>query len=79
MTLLPNDAILDHVVNCPKTGLLAGMSKDDIHVSVSTISPHTSRAMAKMHAKHGSHYVGSPVFARPDGMAMKAAYYPVGG
>ena len=48
-TLLPNDKIIRDVVNNPKTGLLAGMGKNDIHVSVSTISPHTSRELAKTH------------------------------
>ena len=40
-----------------------------MHVGCSTVSPHTSRAIAEFHAAAGQSFVSAPVFARPDGMA----------
>jgi 3-hydroxyisobutyrate dehydrogenase-like beta-hydroxyacid dehydrogenase len=40
-----------------------------IHVSMSTISPATSRKLAEQHARHGVAYVAAPVFGRPEAAA----------
>ena len=36
---------------------------------MSTISPDTSRELAKLHAKSGGHYLAAPVFGRPEAAA----------
>lgn len=75
ISMLPNDKVLEHVVEDRKTGLLAG---DDafkgIHIGCSTVHPDTSRVMAASHR-----YIGAPVFARADGVAHRAASLVVGG
>lgn len=40
-----------------------------VHVSMSTISPATSRKLAEQHAQHGVSYVAAPVFGRPEAAA----------
>ena len=37
-----------------------------IHVSMSTVSPETSRMLAKKHAEKGVKFIAAPVFGRPD-------------
>lgn len=39
------------------------------HVSMSSISPDTSRKLAKLHAAYGGHYLAAPVFGRPEAAA----------
>mmetsp|Transcript_12492 Transcript_12492/g.24823 ORF Transcript_12492/g.24823 Transcript_12492/m.24823 type:complete len:338 (+) Transcript_12492:66-1079(+) len=78
VTMLPNDKVLNHV--CREEGLvdaLASSHDKSLHVSCSTVSPYTSRELSDFHlaASAGSKYVGAPVFARPDGLALKQASF----
>ena len=77
-TALPNDAIL-FTVSRGDGGIISSLSPGAIHVSCSTVSPDTSRAIAKEHKERGSGFVCAPVFARPDGMALGHATIPVSG
>ena len=56
---------------------LASSHDKSTHVSCSTVSPYTSRELSDFHlaASAGSKYVGAPVFARPDGLALKQASF----
>ncbi len=76
ISMLPNDAALTAVT---EASILPHMNTNGIHVSCSTVSPHTSRMLAEKHAEAGSAYVGAPVFARPDGIASKQASFVVSG
>jgi 3-hydroxyisobutyrate dehydrogenase-like beta-hydroxyacid dehydrogenase len=78
ISILPNDTVLNAVTHGPD-GLIANMQKDGIHISCSTVSPHTSRSLAVAHSLAGSQYVGAPVFARPDGLANKSGTWVVSG
>mmetsp|Transcript_4767 Transcript_4767/g.9558 ORF Transcript_4767/g.9558 Transcript_4767/m.9558 type:complete len:338 (-) Transcript_4767:51-1064(-) len=78
VTMLPNDAVLKHV--CLSEGMIDTMANahsSSLHVSCSTVSPYTSRELDSLHtaANPNSKYVGSPVFARPDGLALKQASF----
>jgi 3-hydroxyisobutyrate dehydrogenase-like beta-hydroxyacid dehydrogenase len=42
-----------------------------IHISMSTVSPNTSRALAERHARFGGRFVAAPVFGRPEAAAAK--------
>jgi len=42
-----------------------------IHVSMSTVSPVTSRTLAERHARFGGQFVAAPVFGRPEAAAAK--------
>ena len=77
-TVLPNDASLVDVVE--GGGLLEALSGSGaVHVSCSTVSPHTSRSLAERHAAVGASFVSAPVFARPDGMRAAQATIPISG
>jgi 3-hydroxyisobutyrate dehydrogenase-like beta-hydroxyacid dehydrogenase len=69
ITLLSNDAALEEVVTGPG-GLVEGPS-GMVHLSMSTISPQTSRRLAGIHAEQGDQYVAAPVFGRPDAVAAR--------
>ena len=55
------------------------MPPGGLHISCSTVSPFTSRDIAALHTDRKVRFVGAPVFARPDGVERKQAYFVVGG
>lgn len=71
ITLVSNDAALEQVVSGPNG--LAQAPKGILHVSMSTVSPETSRRIALIHADRGDEYVSAPVFGRPDAVASRRA------
>src|SRR5262249_12912689 len=47
-------------------GILAGLSRDAIHIGATTMSPRCAREVAALHAAYGSHFVAAPRLGRPD-------------
>ena len=77
ISVLPNDRILRDVV---ENDILHHLHPHSLHVSCSTISPDTASHLSDLHSAHnGSHYIASPIFARPDGMAAGNAIFPISG
>ncbi|WP_462411755.1 NAD(P)-dependent oxidoreductase [Neobacillus sp. Marseille-QA0830] len=70
ITMVANDQALEEVVMGPE-GFGEKLGKGGIHLSMSTVSPKTSRKLASYHQQHGSEYVASPVFGRPDAAAAQ--------
>jgi 3-hydroxyisobutyrate dehydrogenase-like beta-hydroxyacid dehydrogenase len=70
MTMLADDAAVESVV-MGAHGIAARLGRDGIHVSLSTISPATSRRLASYHAEHENTYIAAPVFGRPDAAAAR--------
>jgi 3-hydroxyisobutyrate dehydrogenase-like beta-hydroxyacid dehydrogenase len=70
MTMLADDAAVESIVT-GANGIAARLGPGGIHVSMSTIAPATARRMAAYHADHGSIYVASPVFGRPENAAAR--------
>jgi 3-hydroxyisobutyrate dehydrogenase-like beta-hydroxyacid dehydrogenase len=70
MTMLADDAAVESVV-MGAHGIAARLGRDGIHVSLSTISPATSRRLASYHAEHDNTYIAAPVFGRPDAAAAR--------
>jgi len=70
VTMLADDAAVESVVTGAH-GIAARLGPGGIHVSMSTIGPASARRMAAHHADHGSIYVASPVFGRPDNAAAR--------
>jgi 3-hydroxyisobutyrate dehydrogenase-like beta-hydroxyacid dehydrogenase len=68
ITMVANDAALEQMAG-GEAGILAGLPKGGVHVSMSTISVALARSLAERHAAAGSHFVGAPVFGRPDAAA----------
>eukprot|EP00392_Amoebophrya_sp_AT5.2_P014930 g15112.t1 len=78
ISALPNDkAVEDLLLNQSKN--LQTLKPNTVHISVSTISPALARKLTEEHKKHGSVFISAPVFARPDGLAKKEAFFPVAG
>jgi 3-hydroxyisobutyrate dehydrogenase-like beta-hydroxyacid dehydrogenase len=64
VTLVSDDRALEEVT-LGGNGLLTRLG-DGVHLSMSTIAPHTARRLAGLHRERGSRYVASPVFGKPD-------------
>jgi 3-hydroxyisobutyrate dehydrogenase-like beta-hydroxyacid dehydrogenase len=70
LTMVSDDRALEDL--CLTSGsFVERLGSSGIHISLSTISPETSRRLAEHHAKHHVAYVASPVFGRPDAAAAK--------
>jgi 3-hydroxyisobutyrate dehydrogenase-like beta-hydroxyacid dehydrogenase len=50
-----------------------------LHISMSTVSPVTSRTLAERHARFGGRFVAAPVFGRPEAAAAKKLWVCVSG
>lgn len=70
ITMVANDQALGEVV-LGQEGFGEKLGTGGIHLSMSTVSPKTSRKLAAYHQEQGSTYVASPVFGRPDAAAAK--------
>jgi 3-hydroxyisobutyrate dehydrogenase-like beta-hydroxyacid dehydrogenase len=67
VTMLANDAALQEVAG----EVVEKLGKGGLHISMSTVSPQTSRELAALHAAAGSEFVAAPVFGRPEAAAAK--------
>jgi len=61
-TILWDDSSLEEVVT--SEGFLDALG-DGLHVSMTTVTPETSRRIASLHAAHGSMFVEAPIFGIP--------------
>ena len=68
ITVLADDSVLEEIVS-PQ--LIQGLGNGGLHISMSTISPETSRKLHALHESMGSHYVAAPIFARPEAIRAK--------
>jgi 3-hydroxyisobutyrate dehydrogenase-like beta-hydroxyacid dehydrogenase len=64
VTMVSDDRALEEVT-LGATGLLDRLG-DGVHVSMSTIAPHTARRRADLHRERGGRYVASAVFGKPE-------------
>ncbi len=69
ITLVSNDAALEQVVSGPNG--LTQAPRGILHISMSTVSPETSRRISQLHADRGDQFVSAPVFGRPDAVAAR--------
>src|SRR3954463_11246826 len=65
LTMLTDDRAVE-AVTLGTNGVLERLG-NGIHVSMSTIAPHTARRLAGLHRERGASYVASPVFGKPRG------------
>jgi len=70
LTMLADDHALEEVC-LPVGSFVEKLGTRGVHISLSTISPATSRRLAEHHARHKVDYVASPVFGRPEAAAAK--------
>ena len=73
VTLMANDAALE-AVTLGEGGFAQRLGAGGLHISMSTVSPETSKRLAEAHTRHGSLFVAAPVFGRPDAAAARKLY-----
>ncbi len=78
ITMLSNDAALEEVV-LGRDGILEALGAKGVHLSMSTISPATSRLLAAHHGRRGTSYLAAPVFGRPEAAASKKLWIALSG
>lgn len=76
-TMPIDDASLEEILT--KGGLLAGLHKGAIHVSLSTLSVALSKRLTEEHGKRMQHFVAAPVFGRPHIAEAGKLWVVVGG
>lgn len=70
MTMLADDAAVEHVVTGPG-GIAGALPQSAVHLSCSTISTALARRLAALHAERGQGFLSTPVFGRPDAAEAK--------
>jgi 3-hydroxyisobutyrate dehydrogenase-like beta-hydroxyacid dehydrogenase len=78
VTMLADDAAVEQVTFGPD-GLIAGLRRGAIHVSMSTISVALSRKLREAHRAAGQGYVAAPVFGRPEAAQKRQLWIVCGG
>jgi len=68
ITMLADDAAVEAAV-FGNDGIAAGLPKDGLHISMSTIGFACSERLAAAHAERGQRYLSAPVFGRPEAAA----------
>jgi len=77
ISLLWDDASVECVV--AGDGFLDRLGEGGVHVSMSTLSPEGSQAIAALHARSGSQFVEAPIFGRPEAAAARHLWIPCAG
>ncbi|MFC4619566.1 NAD(P)-dependent oxidoreductase [Camelliibacillus cellulosilyticus] len=77
VTLLWDDKALESVVM--SQSFLEKLGTGGIHISMSTVSPDTSRKLAALHAEHGSVLVEAPIFGGGQDAAAHQLSIPIAG
>jgi 3-hydroxyisobutyrate dehydrogenase-like beta-hydroxyacid dehydrogenase len=65
MTMLADDVALEQVL-AGSEGLIEGLRRGALHVSLSTISVAAAERTARRHAERDQRFLSAPVFGRPD-------------
>ena len=78
ISLLSNDSVLEEAV-LGAGGFADALGEGGLHISMSTVSPETSRKLAAEHARRGSLFVAAPVFGRPDAAAARTLWICLSG
>src|SRR3984957_19094674 len=78
MTMLADDAALEQVLAAGE-GLLDGLRRGALHVSLSTISVAAAERTARLHAERGQRFLSAPVFGRPEAAAAAKLFVVAAG
>jgi 3-hydroxyisobutyrate dehydrogenase-like beta-hydroxyacid dehydrogenase len=78
LTMLADDAALAQVLEGPE-GLLAGLPRGALHVSLSTISVSAAERITAQHRELGQRLLSAPVFGRPEAAAAAKLFIVAAG
>src|SRR5258707_4414764 len=81
ITMLPDDDAVREVALGREEikGLIAGLARGAIHLSMSTISTAAASQLAAAHARCGQGYVAAPVFGNPDAAKARQLFVVAAG
>jgi 3-hydroxyisobutyrate dehydrogenase-like beta-hydroxyacid dehydrogenase len=77
-TIVSDDVALKNICE-GENGLFANLSKESIHVSMSTVLPKTIEEINASHKKNGQQFLAAPVFGRPEAAAAKKLNFVISG
>lgn len=75
--LADDDSLLS--VTTGEDGFISALKTGAVHISMSTISPDTSKNLYSLHQESGSHYLTAPVFGRPAAAADAKLFICISG
>ncbi len=78
ITMVADDAALE-AVTLGADGLLSTLGAEAVHLSMSTVSPPCTRALAARHRDAGRAFLAAPVFGRPEAAAAAKLWICAGG
>jgi len=78
ITMLADDPAVEEVV-LGADGVLAGLKRGSIHISMSTISVALAERLASEHQAAGQRFVAAPVFGRPEAAAASKLFIVAAG
>ena len=78
LSMLADDSALENVLRGPD-GVLEGLPRGALHISLSTISVAAAESLAHRHAEHGQRLLCAPVFGRPEAAAAAKLFVAAGG
>lgn len=76
--MLPNDAVLLDIVET-KEGLATLLTRSNIHISMSTVSPQTVEQVDQLHKQNGTGFVVAPVLGRPEAAENRKLWFFLSG
>lgn len=77
VTILWDDESVESIVK--SDGFLEQLGSEGIHISMSTLSPHSARKLAALHGEHGSILVEAPIFGVPQAAVGRELSIPMAG
>jgi len=77
-TMVADDKALE-ALSFGEHGIIAGLAKNAIHISASTISVALADKLTEAHAKAGQRFISAPVFGRPEAAAAAKLFVVAAG
>jgi 3-hydroxyisobutyrate dehydrogenase-like beta-hydroxyacid dehydrogenase len=77
-SMLADDAALESVLD-GRDGLIAGLGRETLHVSLSTIAISTAERCVERHRAAGQRFLSAPVFGRPEAAAAAKLFVVAAG
>jgi 3-hydroxyisobutyrate dehydrogenase-like beta-hydroxyacid dehydrogenase len=78
LSMLADDNAVESVV-LGEHGVIDGLKRNRLHISMSTISPALSMRLSNAHKERGQQYVAAPVFGRPEAAAAAQLFIVAAG
>ena len=76
ISVLADDSVVEEVFNME---LVEKLGKGGLHISMSTISPETSRQLSQIHDWYEATYIAAPIFARPEAVVAGVGNIAISG